>query len=273
MNFLAVIASIVYGAADFCGGLATKRAPLFAVVVLSQASGLVLVLLALPLLPRWSPAPADFAWGAAAGIAGGLGVAWLYRALARGVMSVVAPVTAVCAVIVPLAAGIALGERPAPAAYAGVALAIAAIVLVSQSGGERAATAVPTAIASGVAIGVFLVLLARSGSSAGLWPLIVARAASIVFFIGIALAARRPLAPGRAALPLIAGGGVLDMLANILYVIAVHGGMLSIVATLTSLYPASTIVLARIVLRERLRPLQQVGIGCAAVAIVLITAS
>src|SRR5207253_9592589 len=131
---LAVLSSITYGAADFLGGLATKRSPLFSVVIFSQLSGLNLLLLALPALPRASPTAIDFAWGAAAGLAGGIGVALLYRALSVGVMSVIAPVTAVCAVLVPLMVGMLLGERPARQAMLGVILAIVAIVLVSQSG-------------------------------------------------------------------------------------------------------------------------------------------
>lgn len=234
-------------------------------MIFSQLAGLVLVLIALPFLPPSSPTPIDFAWGAGAGVAGGVGVAWLYRALSQGVMSVIAPVTAVCAVVVPLLVGVALGERPTLRAMLGVLLAIVAIVLVSQSGEKAAATAVPLAIASGIAIGVFLVFLARSGPPAGLWPLIAARVVSVALFS--LLGFRKP---GRASLPLIVGGGALDMIANILYVLAVRRGMLSIVATLTSLYPTSTIILARIVLRERLRAIQQLGVACAAGAIVLI---
>ena len=267
---LAVISSVAYGAADFCGGLATKRTALFSVVVFSQLTGGVLLLIALPILPPSSPAMADFAWGAAAGIAGGAGVALLYRALAKGVMSVIAPVTAVCAVIVPLIVGLALGEHPTMRAMLGVVLAIIAIVLVSQSGEKHAATGVATAIASGVIIGFFLVFLARSGPSAGQWPLVTARVVSVSVFVAAGLIAREKLIPGRGSLLLVIGGGALDMLANVLYVLAVRGGMLSIVATLTSLYPTSTIILARIVLHERLRTLQLAGVLCAAGAVVLI---
>jgi len=151
-----------------------------------------------------------------------------------------------------------------------VILAIAAIVLVSQSGEKRATTGVATAIASGIIIGFFLVFLARSGPSAGLWPLIAARVVSVGFF---ALLGRKKIVPDRASLPIVIGGGALDMLANVLYVLAVRRGLLSIIATLTSLYPASTIILARIVLGERLRAVQHVGVLCAALAIVLIVSA
>lgn len=271
---LAVLSSITYGAADFLGGFATRRSSMIAVVVFSQLSGLILVLLALPFLPPSSPSALDFAWGAASGLAGGIGVALLYRGLAIGVMSVVAPVTAVCAVTIPLIVGVALGERPSALAVVGVALAILAIILVSQSDhveeGRRATSGVLIAIGSGIAVGIFLVFLQRTGPSTGLWPLIAARVVSIVFFSTIGMATRRDLVPRRDSMPIVIGGGALDMLANILYLIAVRQGLLSIVATLTSLYPASTIILARIVLRERLRLLQQAGVVCAAVAIIMI---
>ncbi len=271
---LAVFSSVTYGAADFLGGLAAKRSTTFSVVVFSQLAGLILVLLSLPFLPPSSPTAADFAWGAACGLAGGIGVALLYRGLAIGVMSVVAPVTAVCAVLIPLVVGVALGERPSVLALLGVFLALLAIVLVSQTGqlegGQRATTGVGIAIASGIAIGIFLVFLQRTGPSAGLWPLIAARVVSVAFFSLAGLLSRASLMPRRESMRLVIGGGALDMLANILYLLAVRRGLLSIVATLVSLYPASTILLARIVLGERLRLLQQAGVACAVVAIVLI---
>jgi drug/metabolite transporter (DMT)-like permease len=272
---LAVLSSITYGAADFLGGLAAKRSTTFSVVVVSQLAGLILMLFSLPFLPPASPTAIDIAWGVASGLAGGIGVALLYRGLAIGVMSVVAPVTAVCAVIIPLVAGLVLGERPTALALVGVLLAIMAIVLVSQSGhieeGNRATTGLGIAIASGFAIGIFLVFLQRTGPSAGLWPLITARCVS--FFTAAGLISRETLIPWRKSMPIIIGGGALDMVANILYLLAVRQGLLSIVATLTSLYPASTIILAQVVLRERLRPLQQGGVACAVLAIVLIVSA
>jgi drug/metabolite transporter (DMT)-like permease len=150
------------------------------------------------------------------------------------------------------------------------------IVLISQTGpiepGRRAATGVPIAIASGIAIGFFLVCLQRTGLAAGLWPLVPARIVSVGFIALCGLVARQSLVPRRESWPLVAGGGALDMVANVLYLLAVRRGPLSIVATLTSLYPAGTILLARIVLRERLRLVQQAGVACAVLAIVLIVA-
>jgi uncharacterized membrane protein len=206
-NALALLASIAYGAADFLGGLATKRgSTVFSAVVCSQATGLLLVLLALPFLPAASPTAPDLAWGAASGLAGGIGLALLYRGLAVGVMSVVAPVTAVCAVIIPVAVGLALGERPASPASLGVALAVVSIVLISRSGGmedgKSATTGLATAIASGIAIGIFLVCLERTGPSAGLWPLVPARVVSVFFFAVAGALAREKLLPRRESWPI-----------------------------------------------------------------------
>jgi drug/metabolite transporter (DMT)-like permease len=271
---LALLSSLSYGSADFLGGLASKRFTMFSVVVFGQLSGLVLILIAMPLLPASAPTGPDLVWGAASGLAGGIGVALLYRGLAIGVMSVVAPVTAVCAVIIPLAAGVAMGERPARVALAGVVLAVVAIVLVSQSGEpkteKRPTTGVGIAIASGIAIGIFLVFLERTGPSSGLWPLVTARIASVTLLALAAIPAREKLVLRRAAMPMVIGGGALDMVANILYLLAVRQGPLSIVATLASLYPASTVILARLILHERLRAVQLGGVICATAAIVLI---
>src|SRR3954466_7966955 len=136
---LALGSALLYGAADFTGGLATRRAGTIPVVVISQASGLILLALILPLLPDAFPSRADFLWGAAAGLTGGIGVALLYRALAIGVMAVVAPTTAVCAVVIPVVVSVLLGERPVRMALFGILLGIVSIVLVSQQGTEHPA--------------------------------------------------------------------------------------------------------------------------------------
>jgi drug/metabolite transporter (DMT)-like permease len=281
---LALGSAVLYGAADFAGGLTTRRVGTIPVVVLSQASGLILLLLITPLLPDASPARSDLLWGAAAGLTGGIGVALLYRALAIGTMAVVAPTTAVCAVAIPVLISVFLGERPLPLAIAGIALGIGSIILVSQAPEppedqssnipqKRRASGVGTALASGVAIGFFLLTLARSGSNAGMWPLVVARSVSVALFLTIALARRISLRmpPSMAGLALLCGA--IDMLANALYLLAGRVGPLSIVVTLASLYPASTVLLARIVLGERLTKLQISGVGCALAAVVLIVSS
>jgi drug/metabolite transporter (DMT)-like permease len=278
---LALGSALLYGAADFTGGFTSRKAGAIPVVVLSQFSGMVLLALLLPVLPQSSPTRNDLFWGAAAGLTGGIGVALLYRALAIGTMAVVAPTTAVCAVAIPVLVAVLLGERPVPLAVAGILLGIASIVLVSQQQGAEAAgrpgtsrgglpPGVGAALASGVAIGFFFLSLARTSPHAGMWPLLTARIFSVLLFAGIALAGRSSLRLPPGVVALVFTGGALDMLANALYLLAARQGQLSVVVTLSSLYPASTVLLARIILRERLSNLQVTGVVCALAAVVLI---
>jgi drug/metabolite transporter (DMT)-like permease len=282
---LAIGSAVLYGAGDFTGGLATRRAGTIPVVILSQASGLILLALLLPLLPQASPSRDDLLWGAAAGLTGGIGVALLDRALAIGTMAVVAPTTAVCAVAIPVVVSVLLGERPAPLAIAGIGLGIASIVLVSQQRPAEPAeprrpgswrsrqSGVGTALASGVAIGFFFLTLAQTRSDAGMWPILVARLTSVTLFGTVAIAGRISIRMPAPMVRLAIVCGIIDMLANALYLLAARQGPLSIVVTLSSLYPASTVLLARIILSERLNSWQISGVGCALAAVVLIVRS
>lgn len=273
-SVLALASAALYGAADFIGGLTSRRADTMAVVLVSQTAGLLLVAIALPILGTPFPGSRDWLWGGVAGIAGGGGVALLYRALAVGTMSLVAPVTAVCAVIVPVAAAISLfDERPAVMSSLGIVVALAAIVLVSQNGSRAASDprrGLGLALASGVAIGLFFLALARTSESAGVWPLLFARVSSVAFFGTLVLVSRRRLQFPRAALGIAIAGGMLDMFANLLYLLATRHGPLTLVVTLSSLYPASTVLLARLVLHERLVARQWCGVALALVAIMMI---
>jgi drug/metabolite transporter (DMT)-like permease len=280
---LALASAAFYGAADFLGGLAARRAHTSAVVVVSGLAGLAVLAVLLTVLPG-RPTRLDLAWGAAAGLAGGVGIGLLYRALAIGRMAVVAPTTAVCAVAIPALASFILGERLAPLTVAGIGLALVAIVLVGQTRDTSPEAAVPfttrgpglaprgvgIALLSGVAIGFFYLALAETSPDAGLWPLLAARTASATLFAVIALAGRQSLRMDAPVLRTVLAGGVLDMIANALYVLATHGGPLSVVVTLSSLYPASTVVLARFVLGERLSAWQVAGVVCALVAVAMI---
>jgi uncharacterized membrane protein len=277
---IALASAALYGAADFFGGLAARRTNAIAVVVISQLAGLALLAVMVPWLPAAAPAGRDWLFGAAAGVAGGTGVALLYRALAIGTMGVVAPTTAVCAVAIPVFAAVLLGERPAAVTLIGMALALVAIVLVSQERrsphphGSHVSPRVPRglglALLSGIAIGVFFLALARTSPGAGMWPLVAARGASVVLFGVAAFAGRRTLRMVPRVAATAMGAGILDMLANALYLLASRVGPLTVVVTLASLYPASTVVLARIMLGERLNAWQGVGIACALVAVLLI---
>jgi drug/metabolite transporter (DMT)-like permease len=273
---LALSSAVVYGASDFLGGLASRRGTVFGVVALSQLAGLVALLALLP----WLGGPvtaADLGWGAAAGLVGATGLLIFFRALSRGVMSVIAPVTAVTAAAVPVLAGLLDGNRIGPVAGTGILLALVAVVLVSAEGGlGQLRTARPASLgaplAAGMAFGCFFVLLDRTSADAGLTPLVAARIASFVLVVVVALVGRRSLRVGRSALPFVLASGVGDMTANALFLLATQqGAELAIVGVLASLYPVSTVVLAQVVLRERLVAAQFAGLASAFAAVVLIT--
>jgi drug/metabolite transporter (DMT)-like permease len=273
---LALASAAVYGTADFLGGLASRRSALFGVVATSQLAGLVALLALLPWLGG-PVGPADLAWGAAAGFAGATGLVLLFRALSRGVMSVVAPVTGVTAAAVPVVVGLLEGDRIGTAAAVGIALALVAVVLVSAEGGLSALRAarpasLGPALAAGIALGLCFVLLDRTSQDAGLTPLLAARLASVALVVVLAVAGKQSLRASRSGLPLVLLSGVGDMTANALFLLATQqDGQLAITGVLASLYPVSTVLLAQLVLRERLAPAQLTGLASAAVAVVLIT--
>ena len=269
---LALASALAYGAADFVGGLASRRADTYVVVLVSQFAGLVLIGATLLFMPAAAADGGDILWGGIAGLAGGTGVALLYRALAIGTMGIVAPITAVCAVIIPVGVDVAGGAQLGLSVIAGIILALAAIVLVSRSTQEIGSSrrGVGLAFLAGVAIGIFFLALANTAAAAGLWPLVSARVASVALFGVLTLGRGTSLrmAPGVAGMTML--GGVLDMGANALYLLATRYGELSAVVTLASLYPASTVALAGVLLHERLSKTQYVGIVLALAAVVLI---
>ena len=243
-------------------------------LLISQGIGLVGMLI-VALVTGGDAGASDLIYGAIGGLTGAAGVAMLYQGLASGAMSLVAPITGVVAVVVPVAVGVGGGERPATLQYVGIALAILAVTMLSAGGGRSSRLSRRTlllAVGAGVSFGLFYVALARTSSSANLWPLVSARGASVAAIIVVAAVMRR--APGFGATnPLvIIAAGVFDVSANALYLFAVHGGLLSIVAVLVSLYPVGTVVCSVIVLGERLRTQQVAGVLTALAAVVLITA-
>ncbi|OFW15746.1 MAG: hypothetical protein A3H29_01910 [Acidobacteria bacterium RIFCSPLOWO2_02_FULL_67_21] len=271
---LALGSAALYGAADFLGGFASRRAGTIAIVVVSQAAGLVLLLALMPFMPA-APFHRDLWWGGVAGLAGGTGVALLYRALAVGRMAVAAPTTAVCAVIIPVVADVLAGQRLGAQTAAGIALALLAIALVSRTNASPAGGAPAglwLALASGVAIGFFFLALARTRAEAGLWPLVAARLVSVSLFVLIGLASGARFRMPGPVMRIAVAAGAVDMAANALYLFATRHGALSVVVTLSSLYPASTVVLARAVAGERLNGWQAVGLVSALAAVALIVA-
>ena len=277
---LGLLTAVAYGAGDFFGGLASRRSPVASVVVCSQAVSILFLVVLVAADPGEGPVGGDLAYGAAAGVVGCGGLVLLYRGLAVGRMSVVAPITAVGAAVLPVAWGLGEGERPSAAALGGVVLALLAVVLVSRAPEgeevvERAAggrTELLLALGAGCAFGVVFILLGSTSEDAGFWPLVGARPVSVAVLTLGSLALRQELRPRREDAAMVAATGVLDIGANALYLVALRSGLLSLVAVLSSLYPAMTVLLARVVLRERLTRGQIVGLAMAAAGVTLIAA-
>lgn len=281
---LALLSAVAWGAADFVGGLTTRRLPAPAVVLWSHVIGLVGLAAVAVLLDDADLVAEDAAWGAAGGIAGGIAVLLLYRGLATGTMSVVAPVTAVLSAVVPVGVGLAGGERPTFVALVGVPIALAAVLLLAREprdGDERThgmtRAALATALGAGLGFGLFFVALDAASDDAGLWPLVSGRAASVLMFGVVAVTTASARVPVRR---LLAGSiplflltiGVVEVLANALFLLATQRGLLTLVSVLGALYPASTLLLARAILGERLARSQLTGVLLAGGAVVLVTA-
>jgi drug/metabolite transporter (DMT)-like permease len=272
--FLALFSAATYGIADFCGGLAARRIPATTVLLWSHILGLGL-LLASAAVVGGSVTGADLLIGGLGGLCGAAGVGFLYKGLAVGPMSVVAPVTALLSASVPVLAGLLEGERPSTTVTVGMVGALAAIVLVSAEGGGSLRPSdlrgVTFALAAGLGFGLFFVALSHAGDDSGLWPLAAARVASVTAVGSLALLGRVPReVPRPGSRLLTAAAGSLDAAANVFYLLAVREGLLTVVAVLTALYPVSTIVLARVVLHERFARLQRVGLALALPAAILI---
>ena len=271
---LSLLSSASFGVADFFGGLASRRYALLTVMVVSQGTGLIGIAL-LVALRGDGPPDAGFApFALLASVVGTVGLAALYQGLAVGLMSVVAPLAATAAAI-PVVVGAATGESATRLQYAGIAVALGGIVLVSRSqqaggAGARLATGAGLGILAAVFIGLFFVAIDRASEEDPYWATLVLRCGSLTL-IGLAVAIRRPSLRmfGRSALilPVV---GVLDLAGNVLLAVATTKGAVGVVAVLTSLYPVVTVLLGWGILRERLSPLQGGGAGLALVGVVLL---
>jgi drug/metabolite transporter (DMT)-like permease len=269
---LALAAAVLYGSSDFGGGLASRRLGSLRVSVVGSGAAAVLAWATLILVGGPGPSLRAVAWGLASGLAGGAGTLVLYRGLARGQMSVVGPLSAVGAAVVPVAAGVALGERPSLLSVAGVLVALPAIVLVAASGSVRGklGAGLLDGLAAGLAFGILFIGLAQAGQHAGLWPVASEQTGALLITLAVAVKTREPLRlPLRAAgLPVLVGAS--GMAATLAYFYATHFSMLAIAAVLVSLYPGVTVLLARTLLHERFTPAQRAGLGLCALAIAAI---
>ena len=258
--------SLLWGSADFLGGVAAKRAPAPLVACFSGVGALALLFVAMPFMPG-TAGSADVLWGAAAGACGAAGASLMYRSLARGPMSLASPVFSLVGLCVPVLFGLAAGERPSTLAWAGVALAGLAIPLLSMTGEgpghyprAHVRRTLMVALAAGLVIGWFLVFVARIGGSAGLMPLVVARGAAMGLLGAWYLARRQSLLPPAGARTPTLAAGALDSAANVAFLVAVHVAPLVLISALVSLAPAATVLAARLALGERWTVAQAVGL-------------
>jgi drug/metabolite transporter (DMT)-like permease len=272
---LAVASALLIGGADFVGGITSRRASAVRVAVLAQLAGLVLAIPAAVFVDWERITASDVAWSLASGLAVGIGLALFYTAMARGMISVVAPVTAVTGAIVPVVYALGGGERPGTAALAGIALAVLAIALVSVAPGEGGGgpRTLALAVAAGLLFGLFYVFLSRVDEDAGLWPVAISRIGSAVVLVAMALAATGGIRLERGLAPRIALIGVLEVAAATALLVALQRGPVSVASVLASLYPVTTTFLAAVALRERLSRVQLGGVALALAAVTLISAS
>src|SRR5215471_8694104 len=278
---LGLAAAVLYGSGDFLGGMAARRAHVLVVLTLAEGAGAAVALAAAATSPS-SPTLASLAWGIGAGLIGGLGLTIFYHGLAAGPMSVVAPVSGLVSTVLPIAVALADGERPGAGVYAGALLCLVAIMLANSARDTSAAQrhhrpvrAIAYGIAAGVSFGLFFLLIRNAGQTGELWPVAAARINELAVVLAAAAVLRRGLRlPGAGGWLLLAatGAGVIDVVANICYVAATRTGMFGLAVVLASLYPGVTVLLARVVLGERLHWVQRAGLGLAAIGIVLVAA-
>lgn len=268
----ALAASLSWGAGDFSGGVATRRAKVLSVVVAAHAIGLVLLIV---LALSWSealPTMLDAVWGSVAGLVGAVGLVSFYQALAVGRMGIVAPITAMLSAAVPVLFGAFFEGLPGPLQIIGFVLALIAVGLISGLGVVRERPkGLGLALLAGFGFGSFLIFISLVSHSAVFWPLAAARLSSFLFILVVALTRRQEVLPNKAVLPVVLLAGALDVAGNAFFVLAAHTGRLDVAAILSSLYPAVTVLLASIILKERVTRLQAVGILVALVAVPLIS--
>ena len=273
---LALAASLSWGVADFGAGVGSRRLPVPLVIAASQTAGLAFVALVVLVVHPHRPSAAQLGYGAIAGAIGVFGLVAFYRALSIGAMGIVGPLSATGA-IVPLAYGLARGERPSTVQLFGVALAVvgviaAAVELHDARAGGRIGAGVGFALLAALGFGWSLVFLSKAAAGGALWAPLSMRAVGVPLIVVAVLVLRTPTAGLRASLWLLVGVGVCDTGANLLFGLAVSRGLLSVVSVLASLYPVVLVALARVLLHERIARHQLAGVAVALAGVALISA-
>jgi drug/metabolite transporter (DMT)-like permease len=259
-----------FGTADFTGGMVSKRAPVFGVLTVARTSGLAVALTLAAATHERIPSAGALLWAGAAGFVGALALPALYRALAVGKMSLAAPVTSVlCAAVPVLVAAVSEG-LPHPVQICGLLLALAALWFISRPEGTLGRQGLGLALFAGVGFGTFLVCMRHATANAVYWPLATALVVSLVMAIGIMTLQGESL-PKLRLMPVVLVAGVLDTGGNFFFILASQRGRLDVAAVLSSLYPAFTVLLAHLVLKERISRTQAIGMFAALIAVPLIT--
>jgi drug/metabolite transporter (DMT)-like permease len=288
---LALASALGYGGADFAAGLAAREASVIRVTIVAEVVSVLLMLLVVPWLSTGSPSAASVGWAVAAGVGGIIGAMALYLGFRQAAFSVAAPLSAVASAAFSVLAGLLFGERPGDLALAGIALALPAIVAVSATPGSTPASADSSAPASGdrgrdarrrhlagvmyglvagAGFGVLFIGLNRAGSGSDLWPALIAQVAGLAFVSLVGVARGQFRLPPRRASWLAGLTGVIGAGGTLCFFVATHAGLLAVTAVITSLYPASTILLARLLLGERITRIRIVGLALAGASVALI---
>jgi drug/metabolite transporter (DMT)-like permease len=266
-------ASLCWGSGDFSGGLASRRAYTGSVVLTDYAVGLVLLVTLALIGKEPFPGPADLLWGGLAGVAGVLGLLSFYAALSRAKMGIAAPVSALLTVALPVLFSAFTVGLPTLLQLGGFVLAGLSIALISRPQRAKGSLqGIGLALMAGCGFGCFFILISRVNPATTFWPLVVARFTSICVLLVLMRLQRKPLLPGMTVAPLVVLAGVLDAIGSALFVLAAHSGRLDVAAILSSLYPAATVGLAALVLRERVIRIQAIGILLLLLAIPVISA-
>jgi drug/metabolite transporter (DMT)-like permease len=273
---LGALVALGYGSGDFLGGVSAKRLPTITVLLVQQAVGLAAAFLLVVALRDAVPDPHIFLLSAAAGVVGIAALGMLFRGLAVGRMSIVAPLSAIGGGVLPVAWGLLQGERPSAVALVGVALALVAAAIVGRGAEHDPARSVSPRMelalgaGAGIGFGIVFILLAEASSGSGMWPIFIARCTSVPILAVIVVVVGASPRMARTVLAPVTGAGLCDVGANALVLLAVRRGLLSLVAPVAALYPAATVLLARVVLNERIGRQRAGGLALGLVGLVLI---
>jgi drug/metabolite transporter (DMT)-like permease len=272
--FYGIVSAATWGAGDFLGGLATKRTSPYRVLFLGQLSGLILFFILALITGETYPLPSDIFWAVAASLLGVAGLVFLYRALAGGQMTIAAPVSALFSALIPVVFAIITTGLPSITTLAGFILAFLAVWLISQTDGMNLRFSISDLrlpLISGLFFGLYFIALHKATLHSFYWPVTASRMSGVLVLGLIALLARQPAMPPRGQWGIVILSGILDVTGNGFYALAARTGRLDVAAVLGALYPASTVLLAWILLKEKISTIQMIGIVCAFAAIILFT--